>query len=264
MSHSIELFRQTVIMDAAEMRAIHTWKSYLFGWLARLLTQAAFFAAVGRYVGDEATMRYVLVGNLVVLVCLECTIVVVAMAGERRTGTLPLLVTAPSSHLPVYLGRGLHWLASGLASALVGWLLLPPLLKVPLPWPQAAYAIPVIVLVGLSSYCYGCLLAALALRRPGGQWLVLNLGYLLIMAFGGVNVPTSFWPVWVRVLGELFPVTHGLAAVRGLLAGAPEAEVLRQVGLEALVGAGWLLLAVLAVDWLVGRGRRDGSLEFGA
>jgi ABC-2 type transport system permease protein len=255
---------QTLMLDVAEVRAIYTWRTWIFGWLLRLLCQATFFALIGRYVGSPGEMRYVLVGNVVVLLCLEAAIVVLSMAGERRSGTLPLLAVAPASHLPIYLGRGLHWLVTGLTSTTVAWLVLPPLLGVPLPWPRAAYALPLFLVVGLSSYGYACVLAALALRWPGLQWLILNLGYLVVMAFGGVNVPRSFWPFWLRALTEVLPVSHGLTAVRGVLAGVPAGNVLGSAALELLVAAGWFAVAAFSIDRLVTAGRRNGTLELAA
>jgi ABC-2 type transport system permease protein len=259
---ALRIISQIVVLDVAEIRAIYTWRTWVFGWLLRLLCQAAFFALIGRFVGSAAVMRYVLVGNVTALVCLESTIVVISLSGERRGGTLPLLAMAPVSHVPVYLGRGLHWVASGLTSSLIAWLILPPILGVPLPWPRAAYAIPVFLAIAASSYGYGCVLGSVALRLPGLQWLLLNLGYLSVMAFCGVNVPITFWPGGLRAAVSLLPLTHGLAAVRGILAGAPVSQVLTSVGLELAVAAGWFTVAILLVDRLVTAGRRDGSLEF--
>ncbi|WP_149264772.1 ABC transporter permease [Actinomadura sp. K4S16] len=261
MRHALRIARESLILGFAEMRAVYTWKTWTFGWLVRLLCQAAFYALLGRYVGDEDTMRYVLVGNIVVLACLESTIVVISLAGERAMGTLPLLAIAPSGHLPVYLGRGLQWTVTGLTSSLVAWVVLPPLLGAPLPWPRAAYAIPVIVLILAGSYGYGCALAGIALRLRGVEWLVLNFAYGIVMTFGGVNVPVEFWPGPLRIAVQVLPVVHGLEAVRGILDGAPLGRVLGLLGIEALVGAGWYAVAAVSMDRLVSAGRRDGSLR---
>jgi ABC-2 type transport system permease protein len=256
----LRIVRESLILGFAEMSAVYTWRTWTFGWLVRLLCQASFYALLGHYVGDDATMRYVLVGNIVVLACLEATIVVISLAGERRIGTLPLLAITPSGHLPVYLGRGLQWTVTGLTSSLVAWCVLPPLLGVPLPWPRAAYAAPVILLILASSYGYGCALAGVALRARGVEWLVLNLAYGIVMTFGGVSVPVGVWPAPLRVAVNVLPVVHGLQAVRGILDGAPAGHVLRLLGAEALVGAGWYAVAALSMERLVSAGRRDGSL----
>ncbi|MCP2340828.1 hypothetical protein [Actinomadura rupiterrae] len=253
---------QAVILGFAEMRRVYTWKTWTFGWLMRLLCQVTFYALLGSYLGDPHLMRYVLVGNTVGLACLESTIVVISLAGERAMGTLPLLAIAPAGHLPVYLGRGLQWTTTGLISSMVGWTVLPPLLGVPLPWPRAAYAIPVIVLVVISSYGYGCALAGVALRLRGVEWLVLNVAYGIVLTFGGTNVPLSFWPAPLRAVLEFLPLVHGLQAVRGILDGAPVGHVFGLIGIEALVGAGWYLVAWLSMDRLVSVGRRTGTLDY--
>ncbi|MFA1544045.1 hypothetical protein [Actinomadura monticuli] len=186
---------------------------------------------------------------------------VISLAGERRMGTLPLLAIAPSGHMPVYLGRGLQWTVTGMTSSLVAWVVLPPLLGVPLPWPRAAYAIPAVLLILASSYGYGCALAGIALRLRGVEWLVLNLAYGLVMTFGGVNVPVEVWPAPLEAATRALPVVHGLEAVRGILGGAPVGSVMRLLATEALVGACWYGVAALSMDRLVSAGRRDGSLD---
>lgn len=260
MRHVLRIARESLALGLAEMGAVYTWRTWTFGWLVRLLCQAAFYALLGRYVGDEPAMRYVLVGNIVVLACMESTIVVISLAGERAMGTLPLLAIAPSGHLPVYLGRGLQWTVTGLASSLIAWIVLPPLLGVPLPWPRALYAIPVVLLIIVSSYGYGCALAGVALRLRGVEWLVLNFAYGIVMTFGGVNVPVGVWPGPLQAAVQVLPVVHGLEAVRGILDGAPAGRVAGLLAIEALVGAGWYAVAAVSIERLVSAGRRDGSL----
>jgi ABC-2 type transport system permease protein len=262
--YTVQIAKQSVIFAVAEMRAVHTWRTWLFGWLARLLVQAAFFALIGRYIGNRQTMQYVLVGNIIALTCLESMVVVLTMVQEREGGTLPLLAISPASHVPIYLSRGLHWMVSGIASGITAWLILPPLLGVPLPWPQALYAIPIIPVVSVTSYCYGCLLSSFAVRWMGLTWITLNLGYLPLMAYCGVNVPVTFWPGWVQAVVQVLPLTHGLAAIRTILVSGPVSRVLSDLGWEVLVGAGWLGLACLSINQIVARGRVTGSLEFGS
>lgn len=258
-----ELVRESAIFAIAEMRNTHTLRTYLFGWLLRLVLQTMFFALIAGYVGTAESVQYVLVGNAVVLGCLESMIVVLMMAQERSTGTLPLLAASPTSHVPVYLGRGLHWMASGMTSSVLTFVALPFVMGVPLPWPQAVLAVPIIAVTCVTSYCLGCFLGSLGLRFMSVTWLLLNLGYLPVMAFCGVNVPTSFWPAPVRALAEILPVTHGLLAIRGVLAGHSVTSILSEVALELAVGAGWLLVASVSIDRTVRHGIRTGSLEFG-
>lgn len=261
---ALDLGRESVSFAWADMRATYTWRTYVFAWMARLLLQVVFFAMVAGYTGDEASMQYALVGNAIALGSLEAMVVVALMVQERWSGTLPLLAIAPTSHVPVYLGRGLHFLVSGMISSTIAFVVLPAVTGVPLPWPRAALALPLIVVVCLSSYCYGCFLASVALRHFSVTWLILNLGYLPIMAFCGVNVPTSFWPAPLETLALMLPLTHGLAAIRGVLDGSPAAWILGQAGLEVLIGLAWLTVAIFSIRLVVRRGVADGTLEFGS
>ena len=46
--------------------------------------------------------------------------------------------------------------------------------------------------------------------------------------------------------------------------GAPTSEILGYAALELAVGIGWMTAALLSFNRLASRGRRDGTLDFGA
>jgi ABC-2 type transport system permease protein len=77
-------------------------------------------------------------------------------------------------------------------------------------------------------------------------------------------VPVSFWPVWLRAIVQVLPLTHGLEAIRRFLAGASFTQILPDLGSEALVGVGWLAVAAVSINLVVARGRASGALEFGS
>jgi len=81
------------------------------------------------------------------------------------------------------------------------------------------------------------------------------------MAWCGVSVPVSFWPSGIRVLAQAIPLTHGLAAIRGVLANAPPRLILRETVLEGTVGLAWLAISLLLIDRVAESGRSDGSIE---
>jgi len=257
----LRVLRGAIGQGFAELRAFYTWRTWFGGWLVRLLTQVTFFALLGRLINDRETIRYIAVGNAVALVSIEACVVVLSMCGERMTGTLPLIVAAPGSHLPVYLGRGVQWLCTGLVSSTTALVVVPWLLGVRLPVAKVLTAVPMLAVIGLATYCYGCFLGGVALRLMSWQWLVLNLGYLVLLTFCGVNVPIDFWPWPLHALAEIMPLTHGLAGIRAMLAG-DTGRALAQLCLEAAVGAGWLSIAAVSTQRLVSRGRVDGSIEF--
>ena len=65
----------------------------------------------------------------------------------------------------------------------------------------------------------------------------------------------------VAFVARFLPLTHGLIAIRDVLAGRVW-PAMAQAGLEIAVGAGWLLLCLATFGRFVRHGRRDGSLEF--
>jgi len=49
-----------------------------------------------------------------------------------------------------------------------------------------------------------------------------------------------------------------------VLAGADAAAILGNAALEAAVAVGWMAIALASFNQLASRGRRDGSLDYGA
>jgi ABC-2 type transport system permease protein len=240
MTAAVRVLSQSARLGIDDFRSVYTWRSWLAGWLLRMLAQVAFFGSIGLLIGSRVEIGYLLVGNAVVLVCLESTIVVISVSVERFQGTLPLFAASPASPMLIYLGRGLHWMATGLATSTITLTLLPPLFGLSFSPARVAACLPVLVVIAVSSYCYGSFLASLVARFPQFNWLALNVGYLSVMTVSGVNVPVDFWPGPVQAVANLLPVTHGLLAVRQVLDGGSLAAAAPQVGAELLVAAGWL------------------------
>jgi ABC-2 type transport system permease protein len=259
----LRVLRVTAIAAFSEYTVIYTWRSWIFAWLSRLLVQVAFFGLIGRLLGSQERTDYLVLGNAVAIVAIEAVAVILVLSGERRSGTLPLMTAAPAGHLTVYLGRGVHFVASGVVSSCVAVFMLAALFDVTLPWPRAALIPLIILVIGVSAYGFGVLLGAAVLRFPAMQWAATNVSFAVIVAFAGVNVPVDFWPPVVAAAAMVLPVTHGLLAIRTLIAEGDAAAVLAEVMLEVVVAAGWFLLAGVLFHRMVRRGRSDGSLDFG-
>lgn len=256
----LEVVKGAFWLGLGEVRTIYSWRSWLTGWMLRLVAQVSFFGTLGFLVG-RSHVGYLLVGNSILVVCMEVSIVVATVAFERGAGTLPLLAATPVGAPTAYVGRGIQWIVSGVLTSTVMLLVVPRFFGFGVPVTRVLLALPLIVLVAVSCYGYSCMLAAFVVRSPGQMWIAINLGYLLVMALGGVNVPRTFWPQWAQVAGGLLPMSHGLEAVRAVLAAQPLPWA--EVGLEALVGAGWFVVALALYRQFVASGRRSGKLEFG-
>jgi ABC-2 type transport system permease protein len=257
------VLRYSAASAFADFSTIYTWRTWTLGWLSRVLCQVAFFALIGRLLGAPEQGRFLLVGNAVMIAALESMFVVASTTWERRAGTLPLLLAAPTEPALVFAGRSVQWLASGSATAIISLCGLGLAFGLPLHLTTVLAAVPLVVLVSVSTYCFALVPAALVLRVMQLRNVVANLTMLTMMTFCGVQVPTTFWPGWVQGVASALPLTHGLAAVRAALAGADWSVVLPPVGAEVALATGWLAAAVLAFRRLAEHGRRDGSIEFG-
>jgi ABC-2 type transport system permease protein len=255
------ILRHAAIAGFEDLRSLYSWKTWTTGWLLRMVCQVVFYSLLGRLIGDDAQVHYLVIGNAVMLCATTVIFVVQSTTWERFAGTLPLLVAAPASPLVVLFGRSVQWIPDALATSLTALLIVGPIFGLPLPMPRALLVIPLLVLVTLSTYMMGAVFGSLVLRWTKARNLVSNVVAALMMAVCGVNVPVSVFPAWVQTVAGVLPLTHGLRAVRGVLAGGP---VAREAALEVAVGLGWFAVAAASFRWFAEGGRKDGSLEFGS
>jgi ABC-2 type transport system permease protein len=263
MTSTLLVLRYAVLTGFQDYSVTFTWKTWLAGWYVRVLFQVVFFALIGRLLGSEDQLHYLLVGNAVMLTAIGSLFAVAGTTWERRAGTLPLLVASPSSPVVVFAGRSAWALTDGFVSSVAAFFVAAPLFDLELPWPRTFLVVPLMALVGASCYALGIFLGGLVLRAMSTRNVVANLTWGTIMAIGGVNVPVSYFPQPVEWLAQALPLVHGLEAIRELLTGGSIAGLLPDVGLELLVGSAWLCLALVTFDRFAERGRHDGSIEFG-
>lgn len=248
----------------ADYRAIFTWKSWAAGWLVRVIAQVAFFALIGERLGDDEKTFYLLVGNAVLVAALTGVFSLNMTTAERWAGTLPLLVASPSSPVIVFSARGSYLAVDGALSSLAALFVAGLLFGMELPWPRVLAVVPLTAVVALASYCFGTFLAGIVFRFRSLNSLVVLTTHVSLMAACGVNVPLSYYPAALEWLSRLLPVTNGLLAIRGVFDGAATAAIVADAALEAAVAVGWMALALASFNQLASRGRRDGSLDYGA
>lgn len=260
----VRVLGQAAVAGWADFRTIYTLRSWALGWMARVLAQVAFFAVIGRLLDSPGHTQYLLVGSAVFVAAMETMMAVASTTWERMDGRLPLLVATPSSLAWLFCGRSWFWMASGTVSGTVALLVLAPLFGVALPWPGVVAVPFLIAVVAVGTYGVALTMGGLALRFTELRNVISNVTHLTMMAIGGVLIPTAFWPVPLQTLAAVFPLTHGLLAVRGVLDGQPAGAVLANAGYALLAGACWFVVAALAFRRLVEGARRHGGIEFGA
>lgn len=261
-TRTARILRYAAIGGFQDFFALYTWSTWTFGWLLRVIAQVVFFTMVGRLIGDEQQMHFLLVGNAVFLSAMTVMFIVQSTTWERSGGTIPLLIASPSHPLIVLLGRSVQWIPDALASSLAALLVVGPLFGLPMPWPSVLWVVPLLLLITLATYCMGALIGSVVLRYMESRNLVANIVHGGLMAIAGVNIPVDSMPGWIQAVAKGLPLTHGLLAIRAVLGQAPQVNALREAAFEALVGGCWLLVAAASFGWFLEGGRRDGSIEF--
>lgn len=258
---TLRIMRYAFLSGARDYLSIFTWKSWITGWYVRVLSQVVFFALIGKLLRSDQQTWYLLVGNAVMLAAMEGILALHLVTWERDSGTLHLLAASPSNPVVVFAARGSYLIADGFISSLGALFVAGPLFRLPLPWPRVLLVIPLTMLIGASAYCFATFLAGILVRERRLNGLVSNVAMVAFMTLCGVNVPLAAYPEPVAFAARFLPLTHGLIAVREVLAGRLGA-VLPQAVMEAAVGLGWLGLCLATFGRFVRKGRRDGSLDF--
>jgi ABC-2 type transport system permease protein len=193
--------------------------------------------------GDEAALIGAAVGASVMGVwSAVATTASTSLQQERRTGTLELLVAAPTPFplviVPMTLSMATIGLYSLVATLLWGrWAFGIP---VSLADPVAFVVASVVTAIGIS--LMGFLLAVTAVRYRGA-WALGTALELPVWLICGFLVPLSILPSWVR---PVLPPTWGVAAVKGAaLGGSPWGDVAMCLLLSVVYG--------LVAAWLAGR-----------
>ncbi|MDP8911624.1 MAG: ABC transporter permease [Actinomycetota bacterium] len=259
---TLRIVRHAVVCGAYDYFAIYTLKSWILGWMLRVLSQITFFALIGRLLESDVQTHFLLIGNAIMVAGMGATFALNMTTAERSNGTLPLLLASPSRPVIVFSSRGIYIVADAVASALLGLFLIAPVFDLALPWPRVLLVVPLTALVGLSAYCFSTFLAGVVLRHRQINSLVVNATIVTLMTMTGVNVPIDVFPTAFEWIANALPITHGLHAIRQLVDGEAATTIAASAALEALVGLAWLTLALATFGRFVGHGRRDGSLEF--
>jgi ABC-2 type transport system permease protein len=261
---SVRCFVAATRIGFRDMTAVYTLRTWIIGWFGRLVVQVFFFSLFGLLLGSVAELHYRVIGNSAALVCIGAMPVILSVVGERGQGTLAMQVLTPSSFTLTYLGRGICWLIVGIGSSTGVFVIVALAFRLSVAMPQALLTPVILTVIGLTSYCLGLALGAVVMARPSLQWLAVNLGYLSVMTFSGVNVPVTYWPKSIQVFASALPLTHGLKALRLLLAGGSYAAAGTDIAAELLVGACWLAIALFVMTLSVHNGRKNGTLELSA
>lgn len=244
-------------------RALFGWLNpytYAFALLIPSVTQLSFFVFLGRaaHVGQDA---YYVSGNALLAAATPSLFgMAQAIAGERYSQTLALLIASPANRLALFVGRALPGTLNGIVVSAWTFLVAGLLFGISVRGGALAPLALTIAVTSFSCVGLGIFNAALGLRWRETAVLG-NLFLYVLLMFAGVNVPLDRLPGWMSTLAQGLPVTHGAKAARLLVSGSSFGGAAGQIAAEALVGAVYLLVGLVAIRAFEFEARRGATLE---
>jgi ABC-2 type transport system permease protein len=235
-------------------------KSFLLFRTVYPLVSYLFFIALGMSVMGSEYLHFILVGNIVYFCSVTILLGNMQMYRmDRLYKTLELTLSTSTSPLSLFLQRAVISMVDALIVFAVSLLFAVFLFDLPVGWMMLpALAICLLTIV-CSVTALSLIVSAIALTMNNVN-LFHNLVSSGLMILTGVNVPIAFLPPALVSVSSLIPVTHGLQAIREVLAGMTLSDVSALLGMELLVGAVYLLIAVGLIFALEKVARRTGGL----
>jgi ABC-2 type transport system permease protein len=106
----LRVYRQGLIVGYYDLRDFWSLRSWLFGWMLRILSNSFAWVLMGRMLGSAERQDYLLVGNAIAIGATSALWTSNASGWSRFDGTHPLMVIAPTSLVPATIGRTSIWL----------------------------------------------------------------------------------------------------------------------------------------------------------
>lgn len=196
---------------------------------------AALSVVVHRRYNPEGITQYNIVPGLLGVILQLTMVMMTAMALTRETerGTMENLLSMPATPLEIMLGKVMPYLAVGAVQVVVVLVAAKVIFGVPfvggLPLLLGGILLFVLALVIL-----GYLISTAARTQMQAMQLTFFF-FLPSLMLSGFMFPFRGMPGWAQVLGEVFPLTHFLRLIRGvMLKGADAATVAAPLAALAL------------------------------
>jgi ABC-2 type transport system permease protein len=233
-------------------------KAYLLSMIPRAVLQVTFLGYLGYYAAGDEGRKFAFVGACTQIMVLETIVrgpdVIVQ---ERVLGTLHRLRLGAVPLPAIMSARWWIYICAGVGDAIVAMLLAGLLVGELDLAPELLAALPLFVLVAITTSTIGLVVGAISLTQRVDT-LLANGGAYALMVFGGVVAPISAFGDTGELIARFLPLTNGLLAIRATLA---DEAWLGYAALELAVGVAWGVLAVALIQLQAHRARVGGSDE---
>jgi ABC-2 type transport system permease protein len=247
-----------------QYRAMFNWAhpiAYVSYKVLLPITQVVFFVQLGVFATGHANALYVAVGNALQVTAVNGIFgVVMTVGNERQYGTLPLLLASPANRLATFLGRAFFHVLDGMTSVILAFAIAAILFGLDLGRANLPLLAACIILISMTTSGLGLMFGSLSLITRD-VFVIANTVYYLLLVLCGINFAVSRLPSWAQVISNGLPMTHGVAAARQAVAGAPFSSVIGVLAEEAAIGAIYVVIGYTLFRWFEGRSRLGGLQE---
>ena len=200
---------------------------------------APFEIRVHRRYNPEGVTQYNIVPGLmgVVLTMTMIMMTSIAMTRERERGTMENLLATPVRPLEVMLGKIVPYIVVGYVQVVVILTAAKFLFQVPMVGSLLLLS-TVLILFIAANLAIGFTFSTLARSQMQAMQMTMFF-FLPSILLSGFMFPYRGMPGWAQALGEVFPLTHFLRIVRGIM--------LKGAGLAEIAPNVWPLAAILLV-----------------
>src|SRR5580658_6475449 len=184
------------------------------------LTQMVFFAFVVQLGnGGASEIAFTAVGNAVATVTYSSVFSVCQTTdSEKQQGTMEHLLVSPANRLALYLGRGVVPILISIATASVALTYAVVIFHVPFDPAGLPFLAISILLTAFSMVGFGLMLGGVALYLRTS--IILGNIFLFVgLLLSGANFPLDQLPLPAQWVGDLLPLTWGIAAIRDAMVG---------------------------------------------
>lgn len=204
-------------------RALYAWLSPSSYFVIKFVVpflQMSLFVYIAKFTLGPEGMAYVAIGNALQFVALNTLMgVAITMVGEKWSGTLQLLLTAPVNRGLVFANRGLIHVFDGVLGATIGLLYANILFGVSFADANLLTLGFVLFFSSLTLTGIGLIIASLSLFLRTVD-PIMNVTYLFIFLVAGVNFPVEELPRFLQPFAYMIPLTYGIQAAREVIVGA--------------------------------------------
>nr|WP_320141372.1 ABC transporter permease [uncultured Cohaesibacter sp.] len=200
---------------------------------------------VHRRYNPEGISQYNIVPGLLGVILQLVMVMMTAMALTREVerGTMENLLAMPATPFEIMLGKILPYLGVGAVQVLVILVAAKLVFHVPFVGSMALLVSGILIFIS-SLVLIGYFISTIA----GSQMQAMQMSFFFFLPslmLSGFMFPFKGMPEWAQMIGEIFPLTHFLRLVRGVMLKGADLEAMRSPML-ALIGFS-ILLVILSL-----------------